>query len=88
MLNLSRTNRFKKDIALLEKQGKDMRKLSQIIAKLATGVSLEDKFRNHKLKGDYVDHWECHIEPDWLLIYKRGSEELILVRTGSHSDLF
>lgn len=88
MLNLSRTNRFKKDIALLEKQGKDMRKLSHIIVKLATGVSLEDKFRNHKLKGDYVDHWECHIEPDWLLIYKRGSEELILVRTGSHSDLF
>lgn len=88
MLNLSRTNRFKKDIALLEKQGKDMRKLSQIIAKLATGVSLEDKFRNHKLKGDYVNHWECHVEPDWLLIYKKDSEELILVRTGSHSDLF
>jgi mRNA interferase YafQ len=56
--------------------------------KLTNEESLDPKFRNHKLTGDYKDHWECHIEPDWLLIYRLTKTEIIFERTGSHSDLF
>ena len=49
---------------------------------------LEAKHKNHKLKGDFVGYWECHIEPDWLLIYKKTATEIFLVKTGTHSDLF
>lgn len=49
---------------------------------------LLEKHRNHKLKGDYVGYWECHIEPDWLLVYKKTETHIIFARTGTHSDLF
>jgi mRNA interferase YafQ len=62
--------------------------LSHIINELRSGRTLPPKNRNHKLKGEYTDCWECHIEPDWLLIYQITPQELILVRMGSHSDLF
>lgn len=84
------TNRFKKDIKLAKKQGKDLDKLFEIIEKLARGKTLEAKYRDHSLTGDYKGTRECHIEPDWLLIYEIFEDVLVLSlqRIGSHSDLF
>ena len=84
------TNRFKKDIKLAKKQGKDLDKLFKIIEKLAQGKTLEAKYRDHSLTGDYKGTRECHIEPDWLLIYEIIEDVLVLSlqRIGSHSDLF
>lgn len=84
------TNRFKKDIKLAKKQGKDLDKLFRIIEKLAQGKTLEAKYRDHSLTGDYKGTRECHIEPDWLLIYEIIEDVLVLSlqRIGSHSDLF
>ena len=82
------TNEFKKEIKLAKKRGKDVNKLIRVIEMLENEESLPDKYRNHKLKGEFKNRWELHIEPDWLLIYKRGKGEIILERTGSHSDLF
>ena len=84
------TNRFKKDIKLAKKQGKDLDKLFKIIERLAQGETLEAKYRDHSLIGDYKGTRECHIEPDWLLIYEIFEDVLVLSlqRIGSHSDLF
>lgn len=79
---------FKKDFEKAKKRGKDLEKFREIIELLIQGKSLPTKNRNHKLKGNYKDCFECHIEPDWLLIYRKTSREIILVRTGTHSDLF
>ena len=88
MLKLIFERRFKKDTDMARQRHKDLNKLKTIIATLANNNQLSPKHRNHKLKGNFVDCWECHIEPDWLLIYKKTDDELILVRTGTHSDLF
>ena len=88
MLNLKTTNRFDKDYVRQVKRGKDLKNMDRIIDSILNGKPLEIKHRDHPLKGDYVGHRECHIEPDWLLIYKKTEEDLILVRTGTHSDLF
>ena len=84
------TTQFKKDIKLAKKQGKDTDKIFEVVEKRANDEVLEAKYKDHCLTGDYKDCRECHIEPDWLLIYKKYESELILmlVRTGSHSDLF
>ena len=84
------TTQFKKDIKLAKKQGEDTDKIFEVVEKLANDEVLEAKYKDHCLTGDYKDCRECHIEPDWLLIYKKYESELILmlVRTGSHSDLF
>ena len=84
------TTQFKKDIKLAKKQGKDTDKIFEVVEKLANDEVLEAKYKDHCLTGDYKDCRECHIEPDWLLIYKKYESELILmlVRTGSHSNLF
>jgi len=79
---------FIKDIKQATKRRKDLQKLNDIINALLQEQLLPQKNKNHKLQGEYKDHWECHIQPDWLLIYRKTSTELILVRTGSHSDLF
>jgi len=63
-------------------------KLKAIILNLAEDTVLPKKYANHKLRGAYKDCWECHIEPDWLLIYKKTSSTLLVCRTGTHSDLF
>ncbi|MCE5294753.1 MAG: type II toxin-antitoxin system YafQ family toxin [Chlamydiales bacterium] len=65
-----------------------MSKLGEIIKKLCNQEALDAKHRNHKLKGNYKGRWECHIEPDWLLVYYKSKTEIIFERTGSHSDLF
>lgn len=88
MLALDFTNQFKKDLKLYKKRGKNLAKLDAVIKLLQEEKPLPPKNQNHKLEGDYVDHWECHIEPDWLLIYFKTSKTLTLVRTGTHSDLF
>ena len=88
--SIERTAQFKRDFKLAEKQGLDMTELAKVITILANGDKLPDKYRDHELQGNYKDYRECHIEPDWLLIYKISSNILVLslVRTGSHSRLF
>lgn len=86
------TNDFNKQLRKVYKQGKNIQKLKDVVIKLANGEKLAEKFKNHKLNDDkrYKECSECHIEPDWLLIYKYIDNELILLlcNTGSHSDLF
>ena len=84
------TTQFKKDIKAVEKQGKDTSKIFEVIQKLADGEVLEPKYKDHNLTGEYSKTRECHIEPDWLLIYQKYETELILmlIRTGSQSELF
>jgi mRNA interferase YafQ len=79
---------MKRDLKLAKKRGKDIGKLGVIIDLLQKEKPLSEKYRNHKLSGDYKNHWECHIEGDWLLIYLIVQGTLYLVRTGTHSDLF
>lgn len=88
MLDVRATSRFKKDLKKAERQGKEIVKLGVIINLLKDEASLPEQNRDHALTGQYVGHRECHIQPDWLLIYKVEGEFLVLVRTGSHSELF
>ncbi|HEV2601559.1 MAG TPA: type II toxin-antitoxin system YafQ family toxin [Candidatus Babeliales bacterium] len=88
MLIIVWQSQFKKDFKTAIKQKHNMEKLAHIISELQLNRPLPPKNKNHKLKGNYSDCWECHIEPDWLLIYQLTTEELILIRTGSHSELF
>jgi mRNA interferase YafQ len=81
-------NQFEKELKHQILRGKNPRKLWDIVNRLVKGEQLDPKHRNHKLKGDFKDCWECHIEPDWLLIYHKLKDELIFVSTGTHSDLF
>lgn len=88
MLKVSTTKKFERELKIARKRGKDMSKLGDIINKLSKEESLDPKNRNHKLKGNFQGRWECHIEPDWLLVYLKTDSEIIFERTGSHSDLF
>ena len=81
-------NRFKKDIKRLQKRGKNMDKLKVVIDKLLENQELEPKYKDHALTGNWNGYRDCHIEPDWILIYKTSETNLFLVRSGSHSDLF
>jgi len=83
-----RTSQFKKDVKRLGKRGKKFEEFKEVIRKLTAEETLESKYRDHVLVGQYKGTRECHIEPDWLLIYELAESELILVRTGTHSDLF
>jgi mRNA interferase YafQ len=89
-LGIRLTNQFKKDAEKIKRRGKNLDKLYDIVEKIANFEPLEEKLRDHTLVGSYADCRECHIAPDWLLIYRIENEELVLVltRTGSHSDLF
>lgn len=84
------TGRFKKDFKQAKKQKKDIEKLLEVIERIANGEKLEAKWKDHALSGNYSGARECHIEPDWLLIYEMFEETLVLslLRTGSHSELF
>ena len=88
MLEIIYTSSFKRDIKKMKKRRKNIKKLHQILSLLVEEKSLSAKYTNHKLSGNYKDCWECHIEPDWLLIYRKDKKYLELARTGSHSDLF
>lgn len=88
MFKLSFRTQFKRELKLQLKRGKDLKKFTEVAEKLAEGCSLDPKYKNHKLVGNFKDRWECHLEPDWLLIYFECGDEIIFERTGSHSDLF
>lgn len=104
MYRISFTNRFKKDARLCKKRGYNTNLLDKVVEELMSNGYVDDKYLPHMLSGDYANHWECHIKPDWLLIWKnvdfdlsvdeKDNEvfntdfEIILVRTGTHSDLF
>lgn len=84
------TNQFKKDYKLAMKRHLDIELLDEVIRKLARGEQLADKNKDHSLSGNWAGHRECHIQPDWLLIYRVENDVLVLTlsRTGTHSDLF
>jgi len=90
MLELETTTKYRKDVRLMHKRGLDLGLLENIIEKLKKQEPLEPKHHDHSLKGDYVGFRECHITPDWLLIYAIDNKRLVLTasRTGSHSDLY
>ncbi|MGN0164415.1 MAG: type II toxin-antitoxin system YafQ family toxin [Candidatus Ornithomonoglobus sp.] len=84
------SSRFKKDYKLIKKRGYDLSLLRQVVTMLANVEKLPERYYDHDLKGNYAGHRECHITPDWLLIYKIENDILVLgiTRTGTHSDLF
>lgn len=90
MYNVKPTTRFQKDLKRVAKRGYDISLLTQIVKKLANGEPLPEKNKDHPLSGDYAGCRECHITPDWLLVYEIDDDALILylTRTGTHSDLF
>ena len=87
---ISTTSQFEKDLKLARKQGKNEERLWEVVELLANGESLPPKYRDHNLSGNYSGYRECHVYPDWLLVYKKQDDILLLVlyRLGSHSDLF
>ena len=87
---IAQTGKFKKDLKLIQKRGYDLSLLGTLVNMLAAGCELPEKYKDHSLSGDYKGCRECHITPDWLLIYEVSDGELILylTRTGTHSDLF
>ena len=90
MLAIKYTNKMKRDVKRVVKRGKDINKLTSILALLAAQEKLPEKYQDHPLKGDMLGYRECHIEPDWLFIYKIINDELLLLAsgTGTHTDLF
>ena len=87
---IRKSNQFVRDVRRIEKRGYNTEKMFDVIRKLADGETLDAKYCNNPLKGDYSGFMECHIQPDWLLIYRYHEDELILFlsRAGTHSDLF
>ena len=90
MYKIVYTNRMKKDVKFMKKRGKDLNKLVNVLFLLSTGNPLPIQYRDHQLTGNLHDFRECHIEPDWLLMYQIFEDTLILsaTATGSHADLF
>lgn len=90
MYNLRFTNKIQRNIKLMKKRGKNLEKLKTVLKILQEGKELPAKYKDHALSGNYTGCRECHIEPDWLLVYEIINEELIilLLTTGTHSDLF
>ena len=90
MLTPAYTRQFERDLKRLRRRGYDLPQLKTVMTSLLEEEPLEPRFRNHKLTGSWQGRWECHIRPDWLLIYKIDPEAdlIIFERTGSHADLF
>lgn len=88
MLTPKPSKKFEKSLQRMQKRGKDLKKIREVIDHLVEQRSLPYKHREHKLSGDWESFWECHIEPDWLLIYRFAYPYLELAETGTHSDLF
>ena len=87
-MNIKFTSQFKKDFKRIQKQNKDIEKVKILIEELSQKKTLKEHSQDHSLSGKWKNYRECHIAPDWLLIYKKTSDTLILVRTGSHAELF
>lgn len=90
MFEIELTGQFKKDFKRMLKRGANPKRFETVIELLVSGTSLPSKYKDHTLSGNYIDNWDCHIEPDWVLIYKRdlSNKVIKLIRTGTHSDLF
>lgn len=90
MLRTQTTKQFEKDFKRMIKRGKDMEKIKTVMRRLANEEILDTRHRDHKLTGDFEGFRECHIEPDWLLVYRinKRDNSIIFLRTGSHADIF
>ena len=88
MKRVSQTTQFSRDLKKMKKRGKNIAKLREVVKQLAAGKPLEPRYRDHPLVGAWQPSRDCHIEPDWILIYTADEETLRLERTGTHSDLF
>ena len=88
MLKVQITTKFKRDYKRMQKRHSDMEKLHKIMRKLQKQESLDPKHKDHHLAGEFKDSRDCHIEPDWVLIYRVAGDAIFYERTGSHSDLF
>jgi mRNA interferase YafQ len=88
MKQLSQTKQFSKDVKRVGRRGKDLDRLREIVVRLAEDDTLDVRHRDHALTGEWRGARDCHIEPDWILIYTSTETELRLERTGTHSDLF
>ena len=88
MKRVSQTTQFLRDVKRMRKRGKDLTKLQEIARLLASGMTLPPKHRDHPLIGVWAPSRDCHVEPDWILIYTADAESLRLERTGTHADLF
>jgi len=85
---ISPTKRFGRDLKKAVSRNKDLSKLKKVISLLADNGKLSSKYKPHPLVGNWVPSWDCHIEPDWILIYQVTKTHVYLFRTGTHSDLF
>jgi len=88
MLPIRPTSRFKKDLNRAARQGRNLQKLQSVLQCLSIPAPLPPEYKDHKLKGDWIDFRECHIEPDWVMIYTLSDFELRPVRIGTHAELF
>ena len=87
-MRLLTTRRFERDLDRVKKRGKNLNKLWTVVKRLLEEQPLEVRHRPHRLSGNWSGSWECHLEPDWLLIWTQEADALVLTRTGTHSDLF
>jgi mRNA interferase YafQ len=88
MLQPEHSNQFERDVERARRRGKDLSRLRAVMDALLEPRPLEPRHHDHKLKGRWVGYRECHVEPDWLLIYKPLASAILFVRTGTHQDLF
>ncbi len=88
MKAIFQTSQFKKDFKRTKKRGKDLNKLKEVVSAIANSEALQERHRDHALSGNWSGSRDCHIEPDWILIYRVDGEFLFLERTGGHIDLF
>lgn len=88
MKEIYQTNQFKKDLKRLKRREKKIEKLKEVVGRLSQDLELEERYRDHALSNNWAGSRDCHIEPDWVLIYRSEKEILFLERTGSHNDLF
>ncbi len=88
MKAIRRTTQFKKDVKRIQRRGKNLEKLKRVVKLLVDGEPLPPALRDHELTGNWKGIRDLHIEPDWLLLYENEPDEIVLIRTGSHTDLF
>ena len=82
------TSQFRRDVKLAKKRGKDVSKLHEVFHLLAEEIALPPKYKDHALTGNWRHHRDLHLEPDWLLIYSADADDVVMVRTGTHADIF
>lgn len=87
-MRITQTKQFKKDFKRQIKRGKKTKKLFDFLEVLIEGKKIPESYKDHALSGNWINRRDCHLEPDWLLIYQKRENEIVLERTGTHSDLF